>query len=176
MADEQQSEVIPVGAIESRIYQIRGERVMLDSDLAELYGVETAALNRAVRRHLNRFPPDFMFSLTDAEWEILKCQTGISRSWGGRRTLPRAFTEQGIAMLSSVLNSPRAVQVNIGVMRAFVRLRQAVTGYDELRRRLDELEAEYDEQFRVVFDALRALTDRPVPPQRRIGFRGEVAS
>ena len=131
--------IIPVERIENHILLIRGHKVLLDSDLAELYGVETGALTRAVRRNIDRFPDDFMFQLTNDEFEDLKSQSGIS-SWGGRRYAPYAFTEQGVAMLSSVLHSPRAVQVNIEIMRTFVRLRQMLASNTELARKLHNLE------------------------------------
>ena len=159
---------------EKRIFLLRSLRVMFDYDLAELYGVETGALNRAVKRNANRFPEDFMFQLTAEEYENLKCQIGISRDWGGRRrSLPYAFTEQGVAMLSSVLSSPRAVQVNIAIMRAFVRLRELLLTNADLARKLAALEAKYDSQFKVVFDAIRQLMTPPDPPRRRIGFHPE---
>src|ERR1017187_4024121 len=132
--------VIPVERIASRIYLIRGEKVMLDSDLAELYGVETGALVRAVKRNSKRFPEDFSFQLTDEEFENLRCQIGTSSRRGGRRYPPYAFTEQGVAMLSSVLHSRRAVAVNIEIMRAFVKLRQMLVGHAELTRKLAEME------------------------------------
>jgi len=158
--------------IEKAIYLIRGEKVMLDRDLASLYGVETGARNRAVKRNLQRFPPDFMFQLTTDESDFLRCQIGISkRGRGGRRFLPYVFTEQGVAMLSSVLNSERAVLVNIEIMRAFVKLRQMLASNVELSRRLDELENKYDKQFRIVFDAIRKLMATPVRKRKEIGFR-----
>jgi hypothetical protein len=150
--------LIPIEKIEKAIYLIRGEKVMLDRDLASLYGVETGALNRAVKRNLQRFPPDFMFQLTTDESDFLRCQIGISkRGPGGRRFLPYVFTEQGVAMLSSVLNSERAVLVNIEIMRAFVKLRLMLASNAELSRRLDELESKYDKQFRVVFVAISTI-------------------
>ena len=143
---------------------------MLDADLADLYGVETKALNRAVRRNVGRFPDDFMFQLTFDEAENLKCQFGTSR-WGGRRYQPYAFTEQGVAMLSSVLRSERAVRVNIEIMRAFVQLRQMLASHADLARKLVALEKKYDAQFKIVFDAIRELMTPPEPPRkRRIGF------
>lgn len=158
----------------SRICTIRGQKVMLDVDLAELYGVPTGALVQAVKRNPARFPQDFMFSLTKHELANLKSQFVISsspaRSWGGRRTAPYAFTEQGVAMLSSVLKSDRAVQVNIEIMRAFVRLRELVGQNRDLTRRLNDLESKYDRQFKVVFDAIRELMTPPAVPKRRIGF------
>lgn len=164
--------LIPIEKIEKAIYLIRGEKVMLDRDLASLYRVETGALNRAVKRNLQRFPPDFMFQLTTDESDFLRCQIGISKSGrGGRRFLPYVFTEQGVAMLSSVLNSERAVLVNIEIMRAFVKLREMLASNTELARRLDELESKYDKQFRVVFDAIRQLMATPIQDRKEIGFR-----
>ena len=167
-----QTSLIPVERIERAILLIRGEKVMLDIDLAALYQVPTGALNRAVKRNASRFPNDFMFQLTPEEAEILKCQIGISSSGHGgrRRSLPYAFTEQGVAMLSSVLNSERAVAVNIGIMRAFVRLRQMLASNAELARKLAALENKYDRQFKVVFDAIRQLMSPPEPKRREIGF------
>ena len=155
--------LIPIERIEKAIYLIRGEKVMVDRDLALLYGVETKMLNRAVKRNLKRFPSDFMFQLTVDEADVLRYQTGTSKKGrGGRRYLPYVFTEQGVAMLSSVLNSERAVLVNIEIMRAFVKLRQMLASNAELSRRLDELESKYDKQFKVVFDAIRQLMSKSV--------------
>ena len=163
--------VILVEQIESIILLIRGQKVILDTDLARLYGVETKILNKAVKRHLDRFPKDFMFQLTTEEAENLRFQIGTSsRIHGGRRYLPYAFTEQGVAMLSSILNSTRAVQVNIEIMRAFVRLRQMLSTHKDLERKLIALEKKYDEQFKVVFDAIRALMTPPEKPRKKIGF------
>jgi len=157
-------------AIAGRIVMLRGERVLLDADLAELYGVETKLLNRAVKRNRDRFPDDFMFQLTGEEAGNLRYQNGTS-SWGGRRYLPQAFTEQGVAMLSSVLHSKRAVMVNIEIMRAFVRLRRILATHADLARKLAALESKYDAQFKSVFDAIRELMAPPEPPKkRRIGF------
>ena len=157
-------------AIAGRIVMLRGERVLLDADLAELYGVETKTLNRAVKRHSDRFPQDFMFQLTGEEAGNLRYQIGTS-SWGGRRYLPQAFTEQGVAMLSSVLLSKRAVMVNVEIMRAFVRLRRILATHADLARKLAALEKRYDAQFRAVFDAIRELMAPPEPPRKRpIGF------
>ena len=142
---------------------------MLSIELANLYQVEPRALIQAIKRNLNRFPGDFMFQLTAEEWENLKSQFVIS-SWGGVRTPPYAFTEQGVAMLSSVLNSDRAVQVNIEIMRAFVRLRQLLASNADLARKLETLEKKYDAQFKVVFDAIRQLMSPPAKPRREIGF------
>jgi len=150
---------------------------MLDADLAVLYRVDTSALTRAVRRNLDRFPPDFMFQLTKGEFENLRCQIGISSQWGGRRFPPYAFSEQGVAMLSSVLRSTRAVTVNIEIMRAFVRLRRMLASHADLARQLAALENKYDAQFRVVFDAIRQLmAPPPEPPKKRIGFKTEAES
>jgi hypothetical protein len=146
---------------------------MLDAVLAELYGVETGALVRAVRRNAERFPADLMFQLSEDEFQNLRCQIGISSSWGGRRYRPYAFTEHGVAMLSSVLRSAPAAQVNIEIMRAFVRHRQMLQANVELARKLDVLEKKYDSQFRVVFDAIRELMEPPMNPTKRIGFRSE---
>jgi len=167
---------IPAELIEQRIFFIRGHKVMLDSDLASLYDVPTGALNRAVRRNLERFPEDFCFQLTDKEIEALRFQSGISKKAGrgGRRYLPYVFTEQGVAMLASVLNSPRAVQVSIGIVRVFVRLRTIIATHAELSRRLEELESmfeKHDSELQYVFEAIRELmAPEPVPPKRRIGF------
>jgi hypothetical protein len=167
---------IPAERIERRILLIRGLKVMLDADLAELYGVETKVLNRAVRRNRDRFPEDFMFQLTREEFESLRFHFGTSNEGrGGRRYNPLAFTEQGVAMLSSVLRSQRAVQVNIAIMRAFVKLREMLASHRGLARRLDEMEKKYDVQFKVVFDAIRELMKPPEKPRPRIGFRAPHA-
>jgi ORF6N domain len=175
--------------VERRIYLIRGQKVMFDYDLAALYDVDTGALNRAVKRNNDRFPRDFMFQLGDDEWERLRCQIGSSNKStesapstlrfqfgssktkrGGRRYLPYAFTEQGVAMLSSVLRSKRAVHVNIAIMRTFVRLREMLLSNADLARKLNALEKKYDAQFKVVFDAIRELMTPPEKPKRQIGF------
>jgi len=143
---------------------------MLDADLAELYGVPTKRLNEAVRRNAARFPEDFMFQLTVDEAETLRSQFAASNGRGGRRYIPYVFTELGVAMLSSVLNSERAVQVNIAIMRAFVRLRELAASHKDVLRRLDEMEGKVDRQFKVVFDAIRALMAPPKIPRRRIGY------
>ena len=168
--------LISIEKIENFIYLIRGEKVMLDRDLALLYGVETKTLNRAVKRNLQRFPLDFMFQLTEDEAEILRYQIGTSRlGHGGRRYLPYVFTEQGVAMLSSVLNSECAIIVNIEIMRAFVSLRQSLASNIEQERRLDELESKYDKQFRIVFDAIRQLMKPQTVKRKPIGFRLRAA-
>jgi hypothetical protein len=147
---------------------------MLDSDLSELYGVTTKRLNEQLRRNLARFPEDFMFQLTEPETQFLRSQIATSKKGrGGRRYLPYAFTEQGVAMLSSVLGSERAVQVNIEIMRAFVRLRRMLASHADLARKLEALEKKYDAQFKVVFDAIRQLMAPPEPKRRPIGFRVE---
>jgi hypothetical protein len=201
--------------IERRIYLIRGQKVMLDSDLAELYGLPTKRLNERVKRNLKRFPEDFMLRLTDEEIESLRSQIATSNEEGetsrsqfaiskddgedlrsqsvtsnaegeslgsqsviskigrgGRRYAPYVFTEQGVAMLSSVLNSGRAIEVNIGIMRAFVRLRELLATHKDLARKLEEMEAKYDAQFEAVFRAMRQMMEPPAAPARRkIGFR-----
>ncbi len=144
---------------------------MLDADLAELYGVETRVLLQAVSRNQKRFPKDFMFQLSKEEYELLRSQIVISKKGrGGRRYLPYVFTEQGVAMLSSVLRSEEAVQVNIEIMRAFVRLRELVATHKDLARKLEALEKKYDAQFKIVFDAIRELMAPPEPRKRKIGF------
>jgi hypothetical protein len=153
------------------ILTVRSQRVMLDADLAVLYGVETKALNRAVKRNIDRFPGDFMFQLTGKEVDALRFQSGTSKEGrGGRRYLPYVFTQEGVAMLSSVLHSPRAVAVNVAIMRAFVRLRQMALSVEELARKVNSLEKKYDIQFKAVFDARRQLMTPPEKPKRRIGF------
>jgi hypothetical protein len=160
--------------IEHKIYLIRGHKVMLDADLAELYGVTTGNLNLAVRRNAKRFPLDFMFQLSRQEAQSLLLQNARAKGRGGRRTPPYAFTEQGVAMLSSVLNSERAIEVNIAIMRAFVRLRALLASHADLARRLEKLEQKYDDQFKEVFEAIREMMEpEPVPPARRIGFSGK---
>ena len=164
--------VIPCERIEQTILVIRGHNVMLDSDLAPLYGVTAGRLNEAVKRNEDRFPSDFMFKLTKPEFEHLKSQIAISSSkWGGRRHPPYAFTEQGVAMLSGVLHSKRAIEVNVAIMRTFVRLREMISSNKVLARRLNELEKKYDGQFRVVFEAIRELMAEPESKPRRIGFK-----
>lgn len=167
---ERAIDALPDPIIVHRIRRLRGHAVLLDSDLAELYAVETRVLNQAVRRNRDRFPEDFMFQLSPEEYRDLKSQNVIS-SWGGRRVPPFAFTEQGIAMLSSVLKSRRAIGVNIEIMRTFVRLRRIASGHADLAARLDELESKYDGQFQAVFEALRQLLSPLDRPAKRIGFR-----
>ena len=171
------SSLIPLERIERSIYLIRGAKVMLDSHLAELYGVPTSALNRGVKRNRGRFPKDFMFQLTSAEAKSLRCQIGISNiGRGGPRYRPYVFTEQGVAMLSTVLNSERAVRVNVEIMRAFVRLREVLATNRELSQKLAELERKFgthDKQIQAIFDAIRQLMtppEPPEPPRKEMGF------
>jgi len=166
-------QLVPAEIIERRIFLIRGRKVMLDSDLAELYQVRTGALNQAVRRNLDRFPEDFMFQLNEEEFTNWKSQIVTSNSAAkmGLRKSPYAFTEQGVAMLSSVLKSQRAVAVNIEIMRTFARLRQILTSHRRLVERLAALEKNYDQRFKVVFDILKQLMEpHSEPPKRPIGF------
>jgi hypothetical protein len=163
--------LMPADQIQRKIYFISGFKVMLDSDLAKLYNVTTSNLNLAVRRNLPRFPSDFMFQISEKEAKNLILQSAIS-SWGGRRHQPYVFTEHGVAMLSSVLKSERAIQVNIAIMRAFGRLRELLATHHDLARKLEGLEKKYDVQFKVVFDAIRALMSPPKHPAMRVkGFR-----
>jgi hypothetical protein len=171
MADERSP--IPAEIIEQHIFLIRGQKVMLDYDLAKLYGVATKSINQAVKRNLKRFPGDFMLQLTFQEVRGLRSQFVTLKRGQHLKYRPYAFTEHGILMLSSVLNSERAVQVNIEIMRAFVRLRALIASNKDLAKRLEELEKKYDSQFKVVFDAIRELMTpvEPPPKPRRIGFR-----
>ena len=190
--------LVPVERIDGSILLVRGQKVLIDRDLAFLYGVEVKVLNQAVKRNIERFPEDFMFQLEEQEAsQIMKSQIEIScdekshnplsyrtnlrsqfvtsssrEGWGGRRYLPYAFTEQGVAMLSSVLRSPRAIAVNIEIMRAFVRLRQLIASHADLARKLNALEKKYDSQFKIVFDAIRNLMTPPTPEEKRreIGY------
>ena len=162
--------LVPAERIERSILFIRNQKVILDADLASLYDVLTKVLVQTVRRNIERFPEDFMFQLTTEEFSDLRSQFVTSSQWGGRRYPPYAFTEQGVAMLSSVLRSKRAVQVNIEIMRAFVRLRKMLASHADLARKLEDLEKKYDAQFRVVFDAIRQLMQPPEPKKRGIGF------
>ena len=167
---------VPLEKIERIIFQIRDQNIILDKDLAELYGVENKRLKEQVKRNIERFPEDFMFILTREEFETLRSQFATSKSdpRGGTRYLPMAFTEQGVAMLSTVLHSPRAIQVNIHIMRAFVRLRHILASHADLARKLEKLEKKYDAQFRAVFDAIRKLMELPEQNKHRIGFRTKV--
>lgn len=170
MAVRSSTALVPQERILRAIHVIRGHRVILDAEMAQMYGVETRVLVQAVKRNASRFPPDFMFQLSGQEFETLKSQNVMSSSWGGRRSRPYAFTEQGVAMLSSVLRSRRAVSVNIEIMRAFVQLREMLATHADLVRKLDALEAKYDHQFKVVFDAIRGLMSPAAAPRKQIGF------
>jgi hypothetical protein len=162
----QQLARIPVERIERAILLIRGQKVMLDNDLAQLYGTSTRRLNEQVKRNRGRFPNDFMFQLTREEWNSLRSQIATSKSGrGGRRVRPYAFTEHGAVMAANVLNNPKAVQASIQVVRVFIRLRELLASHKELARRLDALERKYDGQFRVVFDAIRKLMSPPPQPK-----------
>lgn len=169
------SNLVPIEYIAGKIIKLRGMKVMLDRDLAELYVVETKNLKRQVRRNIDRFPEDFMFELSLEEEQNLRCQFGTS-SWGGLRYSSMAFTEQGVAMLSSVLNSKRAIQVNIQIMRAFTKLRQMLATHEELRQKIEAMEAKYDDQFKVVFEAIRQLLAKEEVSDRKIGFLKEDTS
>ncbi len=160
---------VPQETIENKILFIRGKKVMLDRDLAGLYGVPTKVLIQAVKRNLSRFPSDFMYQLTRQEVINLKSQF-VTSSWGGLRYAPYVFTEQGIAMLSSVLNSDRAIQVNIQIMRTFTRLREMLLSHSELRQKIEAMENKYDNQFKVVFKVIKELLEPPQKPRHKIGF------
>lgn len=163
--------LIPTERIENNILFIRGQKVMLDYDLADLYGVDTKVLKQSVSRNKDRFPEDFMFKLTPEEFDSLRSQFVTSKGRGGRRYPPSAFTEQGVAMLSSVLRSKRAVQVNIQIIRSFVKLRQLLANHTQLAKKLANLEKKYDIQFKAVFDAIRQLmAPEPKKKKRKIGF------
>ena len=169
-------EIVPIERIEQRIFLIRGQKVMLDRDLAELYGVETFNLNKAVKRNLGRFPEDFMFQLTKPEYDALRFQFGMLKRGAHSKYLPYAFTENGVAMLSSVLRSERAIQVNIVIMRAFTRLRQILASHKELARKVEELERKYGKhelEITTVFKVLKKLMQKPVEerPRKQIGFQ-----
>ena len=169
----ERTDIIPIESIEHRIFLVRGQKVMLDRDLAALYGVETKNLNKAVRRNLDRFPADFMFQLTLDEADASRFQFGTLKRGQNIKYLPYAFTEQGVAMLSSVLNSQRAIQVNVAIMRAFVRLRETLSLHKDLAHKLAELEHKienHDESIRTLFEAIRQLMAPPEPPRREIGF------
>ncbi|MBM3249316.1 MAG: ORF6N domain-containing protein [Candidatus Omnitrophica bacterium] len=180
---------ISAEAVATKIIEVRGKRVMLDRDLAKLYGVSTKRLNEQVRRNIKRFPSDFMYQLTMQEVTILRSQFATSR-WGGRRYLPYVFTQEGVAMLSSVLNNERAIQVNIQIMRAFVKLKELLLSHKDLAIKIEELErryADHDVKIRVIFDAIKQLLEhpklkpeseppKPEEPKRRIGFYKDQAS
>jgi len=163
-------EIVPQEVLATKIFYIRGHKVMLDRDLAELYGVETKMFNRAIKRNIERFPEDFMFELKRQEYtEILRCQFGTLRHGKHSKYRVHAFTENGVAMLSSVLNSKRAIEVNIQIMRTFTKIRELLNTHADLRHKLEEMEKKYDYQFKVVFDAIKSLISTP-EPVRKIGF------
>jgi len=161
--------------IENRIYRIKGHNVMLDSDLAEMYGVETRVLNQAVKRNIKRFPIDFMFELDEKNWNKLKeNRLSENKAWGGRRTLPRVFTEHGVLMLSSILNSERAVQVNIQIMRIYNKLREMVVTHKDILLKMEEMEkkiGKQDNEIKVIFNALKKLLEEPKQEREPIGFK-----
>jgi hypothetical protein len=166
---------IPDEMIAFHIYLIRGERVMLDTDQATMYGVKTYRLNEAVKRNLERFPEDFMFQLTKEEWENLTSQFAMSRSWGGRRTPPYVFSEHGVLMLSSVLNSARAIATNITIMRVFVRMNRLMMNDRELMHRLERMEGrqdQYDLALNDLFNAVKQMMETPTEERKRLGYRG----
>ncbi|HWZ99554.1 MAG TPA: ORF6N domain-containing protein [Candidatus Dormibacteraeota bacterium] len=171
---KRKSNAIVPATISRKIYFLRGQRVMLSADLARLYGVEVRALVQAVQRNIERFPDDFLFQLTDDEYTNLKSQFVIS-SWGGaRRARPYAFTEQGVAMLSSVLRGSRAVQVNIAIMRTFVRLREMLATNQKLRRKIEDMEKRYDAKFQVIFATIESMLEEEEGPKRSIGFHASL--
>lgn len=166
-------DLVSVEFIASKIFIIKGKKVMLDRDLAELYEADTRQLTRQVRRNVERFPEDFMFQLTKEEFKSLMCHFGTSKR-GGTRKLPHAFTEQGVAMLSGVLRSKRAIQVNVQIMRAFVKLRRMILTHQDLRHKIEEMESKYDKQFAIVFNAIKQLLEPPIQEKKKvIGFRVE---
>jgi len=173
MSKAAHSQSIAASKISQKIYFLRGHRVMLSTDLARLYGVEARALIQAVQRNIDRFPADFLFQLTADEHKNLKSQFVISR-WGGARTAPYAFTEQGVAMLSSVLRSPRAVQVNIAIMRTFVRLREMLATNQKLRRKIEDMEKRYDAKLQIVFATIESMLEDEELPKRGIGFHAST--
>jgi hypothetical protein len=177
MNNEKNTSLIPDETVINKIYLIRDQKVMLDSDLAELYGVETKVLNQAVNRNIDRFPPDFMFQLNDYEWSNLKSQF-VTSSWGGRRKSPNAFTEHGVLMLSSVLKNGRAIQVNIQVMRIFTRFRKYLLDHGELRSQIEEIKQQQDNQgknIELVFQYLDELVEKKENPRprKRIGYKSD---
>lgn len=166
--------VLPEEFIQNKIFIIRSKKVMIDSDLAMLYGVETKNLNKAVKRNIERFPEDFMFQLNKKEANSLRFQFGTSKTGsGGRRYLPYVFTQEGVAMLSSILNSERAIHVNIQIMRAFVKLRELMASHKDLRNKIEQMEKKYDRQCQIVFNAIKRLLEPPQKPKRPIGFHAK---
>ena len=170
---ENKTSIVPSERIYRSILLVRGHKVILDKDLADLYEVSTGNLNKAVSRNIGRFPEDFMFRLTTEEFENLKFHFGTS-SWGGTRKLPRAFTEQGVAMLSSVLRSKRAIAVNIAIMRTFVKLREILATNAVLRRKIESMERKYEEQFKLIFNVLSKMVMTDSKPKSQIGFLTEA--
>jgi phage regulator Rha-like protein len=164
------AEIVTQEVIETKIISVRGRKVLLDKDLAVLYGVKTGNLNKAVKRNIKRFPEDFMFKLTKEEHDSLRFQLGILKRGRHSKYLPYAFTENGVAMLSSVLNSEMAVQVNIQIMRTFTRLREILLARKDLRQKIEEMEKKYDYQFKIVFEAIKELLGPPAKPKKPIGF------
>jgi len=164
------TELVPIERIAGKIYLIRSIKVMLDRDLAELYGVETKVLKQAVRRNIDRFPTDFMFELTKKENQSLRSQNVTLKRGQHSKYLPFAFTEQGVAMLSSVLKSERAIHVNIQIMRAFTQLRKMLSTHEDLKRKIESMEKKYDEQFQIVFEAIKQLLSEEDKPKKKIGF------
>lgn len=160
---------VPIEIITSKIYLIRNIKVMLDRSLAELYGVKTKVLKQAVKRNIGRFPKDFMFELTKLEFDNLRSQI-VTSSWGGTRYSPMVFTKQGVAMLSSVLNSDTAIKVNIQIMRAFTQLRQMLSTHKDLKKKIETMEKKYDQQFQIVFEAIKQLLEADAKPRKKIGF------
>lgn len=163
--------LVPAEIIESKILLIRGKKIMLDPDLAQLYGAETRVLIQAVKRKISRFPEEFMFQLTKKEHESLRSQSVISKKGrGGRRYPPYAFTQEGVAMLSSVLNSERAIHVNVQIMKTFIKLREMLSSHDQLRKKIESMEKKYDAQFKAVFAVIKELLEPPEKPIKKIGF------
>lgn len=165
--------IVPIERIKQKIILIRNQKVMLDADLAKLYGVETKVLLQAVKRNLERFPEDFMFQINKEEFNVLRSQFVTSKGQGGRRYLPYTFTKQGVAMLSNVLRSKQAIEVNIAIMRAFVRLRRLMATHKDLARKLEEMEKKYNTKFKIVFEAIHQLMASPEKPHRPIGFQAD---
>jgi phage regulator Rha-like protein len=164
--------LVPQEVIANKIFVIRGKKVMLDRDLAELYGVQTKRINEQVKRNIERFPDDFMFQLTKEEFKILKSQIATS-SWGGVRKLPYAFTEHGTLMLANVLKSPIAIEMSIVIIKTFTKLREMLTTHTDLKKKIEDMEEKYDKQFKIVFDAIKLLLEPPDKPEKEIGFRRE---
>jgi len=168
---QNKTSLIPHEAIESKILLIRGKKVMLDKDLAELYGVTTGNLNKAVSRNIDRFPADFMFQLSKNEYDSLRFQFGILKKGQHSKYLPQVFTQDGVAMLSRVLNSQKAIQVNIQIMRTFTKLREMMLSHKDLQKKIESMESKYDYQFKIVFDAIKQLLKPQGKPKKKIGYR-----